>query len=82
MGDPFYCATCEHWVEDHDHLRECAREAMIPVIFAGIRGSHAYHVRSLEDGTEAIVISEPYKMSRKERWSWKSNRVVTRQAGE
>ncbi len=47
-----------------------------PVIHATARGTHAFYARSLETGESAIIVTTPYKLSSRERWSWKLGAVV------
>ena len=47
-----------------------------PVIHATPRGTHAFYAKSLESGQSAIIVTTPYKLSSRERWSWKLGAVV------
>ena len=52
-----------------------------PVLHATPRGTHAFYAKSLETGQSAIIVTTPYKttpykLSSRERWSWKLGAVV------
>lgn len=50
------------------------REPRLVVIHAALGGTHLLHVRSLESGDEALVLTEPIKRKRMPRRDWEKLR--------
>lgn len=39
-------------------------------------GEKAFLLRSLETDTEAVMVTQPYRLTNRERWSWALGKVV------